>query len=149
MRAVNSVDAPTTDGSLESSAEKIDLRSYWRTVRKRWPFVVLSMIIATVIAFVYTYRQPKVYEATCQIIIDPQAPQVLPGQKDVVEMGTGSFWGNKEFYETQYRVIQSTIVGHRAAEKLGLQYDPDYAGVLGPNHDLVALGRSVAAQLSV
>jgi capsular exopolysaccharide synthesis family protein len=130
-------------------APKVDLRSYWRTVRKRWPFVVLSMIIATVIAFVYTYRQPKVYESTCQIIIDPQAPQVLPGSKDVVEMGTGSFWGNKEFYETQYRIIQSTTVGQRTAEKLGLQYDPDYLPVLGSNHDLVALGRAVAGQLGV
>jgi capsular exopolysaccharide synthesis family protein len=107
------------------------------------------MIIATVVAFVYTYRQAKVYEATCQIIIDPQAPQVLPGSKDVVEMGTGSFWGNKEFYETQYKIIQSTNVGQRTAEKLGLQYDPDYAGTLGPNHDMSSLGRAVAAQISV
>jgi capsular exopolysaccharide synthesis family protein len=107
------------------------------------------MIIATVIAFVYTYRQPKIYEATCQVIIDPQAPQVLPGAKDVVELGTGTYWANKEFYETQYRIIQSTSVGQRTAEKLGLQYDPDYAGAMGPNHDLSALGRMVAGQLAV
>ena len=128
---------------------KIDLRSYWRTIRKRWPFVVLSMIIATVVAFVYTYRQAKVYEASCQIIIDPAPPQVLPGSRDVVEMGTGSFWGNKEFYETQYKIIQSTNVGQRTAEKLGLQYDPDYAPALGPNHDMSSLGRAVAGQISV
>ena len=138
---------PTSDGP--GGENKIDLRAYWRTIRKRWPFVVLSMIIATVVAFVYTYRQAKVYEASCQIIIDPQAPQVLPGSKDVVEMGTGSFWGNKEFYETQYKIIQSTNVGQRTAEKLGLQYDPDYAGALGPNHDMSSLGRAVAAQISV
>ena len=138
---------PTSDGL--GGENKIDLRSYWRTIRKRWPFVVLSMIIATVVAFVYTYRQAKVYEAACQIIIDPQAPQVLPGSKDVVEMGTGSFWGNKEFYETQYKIIQSTNVGQRTAEKLGLQYDPDYAGALGPNHDMSSLGRAVAAQIAV
>src|SRR5579863_3899390 len=107
------------------------------------------MIVATVIAFVYTYRQPKIYEATCQVIIEPMAPQVLPGSKDVVELGTGSFWANKEFYETQYRIIQSTNVGQRTAEKLGLQYDPDYAPLVGPTHDLATLGRVIAAQLSV
>jgi polysaccharide biosynthesis transport protein len=133
----------------EAPGTKIDFRSYWRTVRKRWPFVVLSVIVATVIAFVYTYRQPKIYEATCQVIIETMAPQVLPGSKDVVELGTGSFWANKEFYETQYRIIQSTAVGQRTAEKLGLQYDPDYAGVLGPNRDLTDLGRALAGQLSV
>src|ERR1022692_365959 len=133
----------------ESAASKIDFRAYWRTIRKRWPFVVLSTIVATVIAFVYTYRQPKIYEATCQVIIEPMAPQVLPGSKDVVELGTGTFWANKEFYETQYRIIQSTTVGQRTAEKLGLQYDPDYAGIVGPSHDLAALGRTIAGQLSV
>ena len=133
----------------EAPGSKIDLRVYWRTIRKRWPFVVLSMIVATVIAFVYTYRQPKIYEATCQVIIEPMAPQVLPGSKDVVELGTGSFWANKEFYETQYRIIQSTTVGQRTGEKLGLQYDPDYAPVVGTSHDLTALGRVIASQLTI
>ena len=132
----------------ESSGSKVDFRAYWRTIRKRWPFVVLSVIVATVIAFVFTYRQPKIYESTCQVIIEPMAPQVLPGAKDVVELGTGSFWANKEFYETQYRIIQSTAVGQRTAEKLGLQYDPDY-GANGPNRNLADLGRALAGQLSV
>jgi capsular exopolysaccharide synthesis family protein len=107
------------------------------------------MIIATVVAFVYTYRQPKVYEASCQVIIEPMAPQVLPGAKDVVELGTGTFWANKEFYETQYRIIQSTSVGQRTAEKLGLQYDPDYAPAMGSSHDLAAVGRAIAGQITV
>jgi succinoglycan biosynthesis transport protein ExoP len=146
---VNSADPTTTESITDGSEQKIDLRVYWRTIRKRWPFVVLSMIVATVIAFVYTYRQPKVYEATCQVIIEPTAPQILPGAKDVVELGTGSFWSNKEFYETQYRIIQSTAVGQRTAEKLGLQFDADYAGALGPNHDLGGLGRAIAGQLAI
>src|SRR5580698_8985369 len=133
----------------EGAGSKLDLRAYWRTVRKRWPFVVLSMIVATVIAFVYTYRQPKIYEAACQVIIETMAPQVLPGSKDVVELGTGTFWANKEFYETQYRIIQSTTVGQRTGEKLGLQYDPDYAPVVGTSHDLTALGRVIASQLTI
>jgi len=137
------------DSATETSESKIDFRSYWRTIRKRWPFVMLSVIVATAIAFVYTYRQPKIYEATCQIIIEPMAPQVLPGSKDVVELGTGTYWANKEFYETQYRIIQSSAVGQRTAEKLGLQYDPDYASALGPSHNLTDLGRALAGQLSV
>jgi succinoglycan biosynthesis transport protein ExoP len=142
-------DTGGNDALDETSASKIDFRVYWRTLRKRWPFIALSVIVGTVIAFVFTYRQPRIYEATCQIIIEPMAPQVLPGSKDVVELGTGTFWANKEFYETQYRIIQSTAVGQRTAEKLGLQYDPDYAGALGKNHSLTDLGRVVAGQLSV
>jgi succinoglycan biosynthesis transport protein ExoP len=142
-------DLTASEVAGEPPGSKIDFRAYWRTIRKRWPFVVLSMIVATVVAFVYTYRQPKIYEATCQLIIEPMAPQILPGSKDVVELGTGTFWANREFYETQYRIIQSTNVGQRTAEKLGLQFDPDYAGIVGPNHDLAALGRTVAGQLTI
>ena len=40
---------------------KIDFRAYWRTIRKRWPFVVLAVIVGTAVAFVFTYRQPKIY----------------------------------------------------------------------------------------
>jgi capsular exopolysaccharide synthesis family protein len=144
-----SADLAAAEIAGEAPGSKLDLRTYWRTIRKRWPFVVLSVIVATAIAFVYTYRQPKVYEATCQVIIEPLAPQVLPGAKDVVELGTGTYWANKEFYETQYRIIQSTSVGQRTAEKLGLQYDPDYAGLMGPGRNLADLGRAISAQLAI
>jgi polysaccharide biosynthesis transport protein len=145
---ITSATTPSSD-LLGETESKIDYRAYWRTIRKRWPFVVLSIIVATVVAFVYTFRQPKIYEATCQVIIETMAPQVLPGSKDVVELGTGTFWSNKEFYETQFRIIQSSSVGLRTAEKLGLQYDPDYAGIAGPKGDQVALGRALAAQITV
>jgi uncharacterized protein involved in exopolysaccharide biosynthesis len=55
---VSSPDLTASEPTGEPAIAKIDLRSYWRTIRKRWPFVVLSMILATVIAFIYTYRQP-------------------------------------------------------------------------------------------
>ena len=57
--------------AVEAGESKIDFRAYWRTIRKRWPFVILSVIVATVIAFVFTYRQPKIYEAQTLIEFDP------------------------------------------------------------------------------
>lgn len=77
---------------------------------------------------VYTYRQPKVYESTCSIIIDPSAPQVLQGIKDVVELGTGTYWANREFYETQYRLIQSRDIAEQVVANLGLQADLSFPG---------------------
>lgn len=60
------------------------------------------------------------YEASATLIIDPFAPQVLQGVKDVVELGTGTFWANREFYETQYRIILSTEMALRVAARLGM-----------------------------
>jgi succinoglycan biosynthesis transport protein ExoP len=128
---------------------KTDLRGYWRTVVKRWPVVVLCLAASTAGTIVWTYRQPKIYEARCQIVIEPMAPQVLQGVKDVVEMGTGTYWANKEFYETQYRIIQSAGVSRRVAEKLGLQYDKDFNGGNTGKPDMDAIARALAGQIQV
>jgi succinoglycan biosynthesis transport protein ExoP len=133
---------------LAADAPKMDLRGYWRVIRKRWPVVVLTTAFALAGTFVYTYRQPKIYEATCQIVIESVAPQVLQGVKDVVELGTGTYWGTKEFYETQYRIIQSTAVAQRVVEKLGLNNDPDYRDI-AQSHDRLAVARTILGQVHV
>jgi polysaccharide biosynthesis transport protein len=131
-----------------AESPKVDLRGYWRVVRKRWPIMVLVVAIALAVTFVYTYRQPKIYEATCQLVIETMSPQVLQGVKDVVELGTGNYWAAKEFYETQYHIIQSTAVAQRVAEKLGLNSDPDFGG--GPqNHDPTIVARALLGRIHV
>jgi succinoglycan biosynthesis transport protein ExoP len=130
-------------------SNKIDLRAYWRTVRKRWPIIAVCASLAIAIAFVWTYRQPKIYEANCQIVIETMAPQVLQGVKDVVELGTGSYWANKEFFETQYRIIQSTSVMVNVVERLGLHKDPAYGGGPGSKVTPIEVARRVLGQVQV
>src|SRR5437763_1533172 len=91
--------------------------TYWRTILKRWPVVLL--ITAGVLGgvFVWMYRQPKIYQGTCTIIIDSRAPPVLNGVKEVIELGTRSYWASREFYETQFRVIRSKEVGRKVVER--------------------------------
>ena len=141
---------PESGTGPESLESKIDLRAYWRVIRKRWPFVALSTIIGVAGAFVYTYRQPKIYEASCQIVIESNPPQILQ-VKDAVELGTGSAYTPKDFYETQFRIIQSSGIAQRVAEKLGLGHDPDYAplAVARPGSDGLSLARALAGQVSV
>jgi capsular exopolysaccharide synthesis family protein len=138
-----------TSNQTDLLESKTDLRAYWRTVVKRWPIVVLCLAAAIGVTIVWTYRQPKIYEARCQIVIEPMAPQVLQGVKDVVEMGTGSYWANKEFYETQYRIIQSPGVSRRVVEKLGLQYDKDFNGGATGKPDMDAIARALAGRIQV
>ena len=112
--------------------------------------MVLSTILGIAGAFVYTYRQAKIDEANCQILIETNAPQVLQ-VKDAVELGTGTMFAPKEFFETQYRIIQSSAVAQKVADKLGLAHDPDYAAlaVRRPGGDPLTLARALARQVSV
>jgi len=144
-------DAHVLDAStapLERELTKDDLRAYWRVFRKRWPIVAVVTAVALAVAAGWLHRQPKIYEAACQIVIEPSSPQVLQGVKDVVELGTGNYWMTKEFNETQYRIIQSTPVALRTAERLALAHDPDFRELAG-NQGQAALAQIIRGRLRV
>jgi polysaccharide biosynthesis transport protein len=147
---VETADQPTGEpGGLPVGSEpaKLDIRAYWRVVRKRWPILLVSTVLAVAITLVYTFRLQKIYEATCQIVIETMTPQVLQ-VKDVVELGTGTYWANKEFYETQYRIIQSSAVAQRVADKLGLRTDPDFKAA-AESGDPMGVARTLLGRVRV
>ena len=100
-----------------------ELRHYISVLRKRWPAVAALLVLATVGTVVWTMRQPRIYEASCSIIIEANAPQVLEGVKDVIEMGPGG-WMYREFSQTQFRIILSRENAQRVIDRLALQHDP-------------------------
>ena len=58
------------------------------------------------------------------------APQVLgEGVREVVEVGSGSYWYAKDFYETQYRVMKSRSIAQRVVDELGLRNDLAFLGL--------------------
>lgn len=81
------------------------------------------------------------------------APQVLQGVKDVVELGTGTYWANKEFYETQFRVIRSREIAQAVVNRLNLQADDTFpfrgSRKKGVNWDLAAYLRGVTRVVPV
>ena len=121
------------------------------SLRKRWRIIALTALIVCAGGALWTYRAPKIYSATCTIIIDPSAPRVFNNNvSEVVEMGSGSYWADLQFYQTQYKVIGSKDIAQKVAERLGLGADPNYpvphAGVPGQVRDVVG---AVMGQTSV
>lgn len=111
-------------------ADPFDILYYVRVFwRRRW--VVLGTLAAVLVGVgIYTARQPKVYSASTNVIIDVTAPRVLDNQvPEVMDNNSSSYWYNREYYETQHRVITSRSVSNRVAEKLGLQSDLAFLGL--------------------
>jgi len=124
--------APETDnpGNL-SEAPNTDVFRHLRVVAKRkWSTLAISTAtLAAVVA--YGATRPKVYEAQVSVIIDPQAPKVLSGMTDVVELGAaGSLANSTYYYNTQFRIIQSRSLSERVVERFNLHTDPR---MLGPS----------------
>lgn len=101
------------------------VRLFWR---RKW--VVIGTLLAVVVAVgSYTARQPKIYSSAANVIIDVTAPRVLDATvPEVMDNSSSSYWYNREYYETQNKVIVSRSVSTRVVEKLGLQSDPSFLG---------------------
>lgn len=102
-------------------------------IKRAWSLkwlLILMAIIAVVSASYYTRQQVKIYRAVAQIIIDLEAPRYLPyNGQEVVRLGTGNTWNTLEFFETQFRIIQSLKVSEAVVEKFKLIEDHDFLGV--------------------
>ena len=112
------------------SQKAFDIWAYLQVLRKRkWHALFFLVAVVGLVTF-YTLRQPKVYRATATVQIDPQAPRVL-GEKveAVTEMGTGSYWSNQEYYETQYHIVRSYEVASRVVALHSLGNNRAFLGV--------------------
>ncbi len=108
----------------------IDIWSYLRIVQRHWLLIILLSILAVGVTAFITLRMTKIYRATTTIRIETQAPKVLGRDvENVVEMGTGSFWSNVEFYETQYRIIESRDVVSRVVREFKLNEDMEFLSI--------------------
>jgi len=122
----------TTDGQAIQAQEERQtrLREYWRVLNKRRWYAVLFAVLTVSGALLLTVRETRIYRATATLHIDVAAPQVLgSGVEDVVEVGAGNYWSDKEYYETQYQVIKSRTVARGVVERLGLHQNADFVGV--------------------
>ena len=116
--------------AVETEEFQLDLRQYIDTiVRRRWA-VVGFFVFTVALVTLFTLRQPKIYQATSTVIIDSQAPQVLGQQvQDVVDVGSGSMWMSKEYYQTQFNIIRSRSLAEKVVAMLGLDHDDKFLGL--------------------
>ena len=118
---------PRTPAEAEAG---IGVWEYVAIIRRRWLLIALVTVAALGVTAFITLRTTKVYRATATVRIEVQAPRVLGNDvENVVEMGTGSFWSNIEYYETQYKIIESRDVALRVVKQHQLNEDPGFLNV--------------------
>jgi len=115
----------TPEGSAPVRAAH--LLDYWRViVHRRWVIGLATAVVATCVA-ISTFMMRPVYRATVQLQIEKNTPRFLPFQDIVAGMNEAG----PDFYQTQYRIIQSRTVARRVIETLDLARHPDFAGTSG------------------
>jgi uncharacterized protein involved in exopolysaccharide biosynthesis len=95
------------------------LRDHLRLLRKhRWLITGLFLLVS-VTGALWTLRQTPIFQATATIMIEPEAPKILPIQ-EIQPVGSAYPW-DPSYYATQHEVIQSRPVLDMVIEQLGLK----------------------------
>lgn len=101
----------------------ITFLALWLAVRRSWLLILAILAASVLIAGFGTLRQRKIYRSSSTVEIDPSPPRPLGSQVQTVMDATGSYWNNKEYYETQLRVITSSTVLLEVVRRLRLNGD--------------------------
>ncbi|HVN87118.1 MAG TPA: polysaccharide biosynthesis tyrosine autokinase [Candidatus Binatia bacterium] len=100
------------------------LRDYWRVVVKhRWVIALFSLIVVATTAFI-TFTTEKTYTAETTLQIEKQAPHVIK----IEEVVQPDVFGLEkyDYYQTQFRILESRTLAASVIRDLGLENDPRF-----------------------
>ena len=121
------------DDTLDS---KRSIRQYVNVVYKRLPIIIAITILVTAAASLYSFRQPSVYQASTELIIEPRKPPTT--QKDAININFGD---DQKYYNTQLQLLQNQDLMKRVVIALGLHREANIFG--NENRGILAGLRSI------
>ena len=104
----------------DSFSDRRSIREYFNVVYKRLPYILAITILTTAAAAFYMYRQPSVYLAEAEMIIEPRKPQPQNTQSININFGN-----DKNYYNTQLELLQSPELMKTVIIELGLHKNND------------------------
>ena len=105
----------------EFQEKQIDLREYLRIlIKRRWIIATIFTVLVLTVA-VNTFTAMPIYEATARIIIEKENPNLMSIQEVMGVDSTGT-----DYYQTQYKIIESRIVAREVIRKLDLENSPEF-----------------------
>ena len=101
--------------------EERHLMDYVRVVYKRRWVAIPAFLMVFVAGAINSYRATPIYEARTQLLIEKDAPKV-GNLNTIFQQQDG--WYNDDFYQTQYRMLQSRSLARKTAETMRLSEHP-------------------------
>jgi polysaccharide biosynthesis transport protein len=102
-------------------SEEAHFWDYWRVlVRHRWT-VASFFLVTIIVATVWTFTTRPVFLATATLRIEKDEPHVLKFEQVIKEENP-----QQDYYQTQYKVLQSRTLASRVIGLLGLDQHPEF-----------------------
>lgn len=103
-----------------------------RALRKHWPIVFACVLLGSGISLVYSKSIPRTYQASAMVELNPNPPRPLGDKVDAVLTAGGDYFDNREYFETQLKIITSSKVLLGAARATGVANEHSFFGLKTP-----------------
>lgn len=114
---------------MNEQEREIDLMEILALLKRHIYLFIAIILIVMTFTVAQIYRMVKIYSSTATIEIEPKAANVLGGNMEVVQSGSqGSYYTNKDYYATQYEIIQSRAVAQKVLEMVPGENVLEYLG---------------------
>ncbi len=100
---------------------EIHLRDYWKVIHKRRWIVIAFFFIVLIATAVGTFTMQPIYRGTATIQINKENPQIVDF-KEIFAVNTMDL----DYYQTQYKILESRTLARRVIQTLKLSENPDF-----------------------
>jgi capsular exopolysaccharide synthesis family protein len=101
--------------------EEVHLRDYWLTLVKHRKLILTALLAVLTASLIYLFTAVPVYRATTQILIERANPNIFSAQEMFAIDPSG-----QDFYQTQYKVLESRAIARDVINRLRLDRHPEY-----------------------
>ena len=99
----------------DTVVDKRSIREYFNVVYKRLPYILALTVLATAATAFYMYRQPSIYSARTEMIIEPKKPKGLDSNSVNINFGNDQI-----YYNTQLKLLKNAELMKTVIVELGL-----------------------------
>ena len=105
----------------EPQEQEIHLRDYIHVLQKRKWLLLAAVVISFSTAAIVTFRARPRYQSAAQVIIERETAKILS-----IEQITQGASGAADYYNTQYKILQSNTLAATVAERLRIWEHPEF-----------------------
>jgi succinoglycan biosynthesis transport protein ExoP len=132
---------PVSTLHMHHAEEDWHIYDYLRVIYKRRWVALPVFLIVFAIGAINSVRQTPIYEARTQLLIEKDSPKV--GDLSTMFQERDS-WYNDDFYQTQYRILQSRSLARKTAEIMRLPEHPALRRASGQPAASLSVGAAIA-----
>jgi capsular exopolysaccharide synthesis family protein len=108
-------------GNAPAGESELSVIHYLQVLYRRRYVALSAFLVVFLGASLYTFTAVRIYESTVRILIERENPKVVSFQ-EVLDPGEVT----DDYYETQYRILQSRVLARRTIDALNLWSDPQF-----------------------